>query len=116
MARMRDFDRDLVRHAALRVAAAVRALVVRGNPVGHFLEAGNAGDDVVGVHRVQAEDVQLLDAEDARLRHDPLGNRELTDVVQQGGKTKLLEAGLRQSDALAQALRRSGRRGRRRRP
>ena len=92
--RQRDYlrrDRDLLAEQAVRVAAAVPALVmpaadldggleqrllaVRRQPLEHGRADGGMGTD----------DVELLGRQAARLVEDVLGNADLADVVQGGG-------------------------------
>ena len=92
--RQRDYlrrDRDLLAEQAVRVAAAVPALVmpaadldggleqrllaVRRQPLEHGRADGGMG----------ADDVELLGRQAARLVEDVLGNADLADVVQGGG-------------------------------
>ena len=84
-------DRDLLAEQAVRVAAAVPALVmpaadldrgleqrllaVRRQPLEHGRADGGMG----------ADDVELLGRQAARLVEDALGNADLADVVQGGG-------------------------------
>ena len=78
-------ERDLLAGEAVRVAAAVPALVVRADDqtdVAH--EAADAVEHLLALDRVGLDQLPLVRVELAGLVDDLLGDRDLAHVVQQG--------------------------------
>src|SRR3954470_9259569 len=85
-------ERDVVRAEALRVAAAVPALVVVEDDVHDDLRQPERAHDARADLRVPAHDLPLVLRERAGLGEDVLGHADLADVVQQAAEEELLGA------------------------
>ena len=77
---MRDRQRDGVAGQAARIAAAVDALVVGEDDLGHVLVVGQMADELRPALWVALDDLPLLVRELAGLEH-PVGEHDLADVV-----------------------------------
>src|SRR5436190_9504870 len=86
-------ERDLLALQAVRVALAVPALVVVLDDVGRRLEEGDPAEDLRADQRVPAHQPALRVAERLGLVEDPVGDRDLADVVQQVAELDLGLAG-----------------------
>ena len=105
-------QRDVLADEAARVAAAVDALVVGEDDVGHRAVAVDAPDEARTLVGVRADDLPVLVVELAVGQQDAVGEGELADVVQQAGRVDELLLGL----ACSRSPRRWPGRSARRRP
>ena len=86
-------ERDLVPAQTVRIAGAVEALVVvpdRRHGVGHEAETV---DDPGSLGGVPAHQAPLLGVETRRLHQDRVRDRQLADVVEEGGVAEKVELG-----------------------
>ncbi len=93
--RIRDGDdpgleRDRGAHEALRVARPIPALVVVQHRIGERRHGGHLAQQARADHRVQANLAPFVLVQRARLEQDPLGDGDLTDVVQQRAEAQTL--------------------------
>ena len=100
-ATMRPGKGDLLAGGAVRVAGAVPALVVVADGVGPGAEPGADGDELAADERVLPERLPLLVGGLAGLVEDLGCDRELADVVEEGGPVEPVEVGLGELEPLA---------------
>ena len=92
-------ERDLLAGDAVRVAAAVPALVLVADRVRHRGEAGQRPQDALADDGVLAHQLPLLGVEPAGLVEDLVGDPDLADVVEQRDRADLVGRAAVQAEA-----------------
>src|SRR4051794_12482100 len=85
-------DRDLLALQAVRVAAAVEALVLAADDASHRAEARDRSQDALADDRVGLHDLELVVGQLGGLVEDVVGDGDLADVVQQRGVANAVTA------------------------
>ena len=101
-------ERDLLAGDAVRIAAAVVALVARAHEAGDGRERGRGGEDALADDRVAPDLRPLLGLERGALAQHRLGDREHADVLELGGAHDVVELAEREAEAAADADRMGG--------
>ena len=102
------FDRDLVPRLAVRIAAAVPALVAVADDRADVLELADRAEDPLAELRMRLDDLPLLVRERAGLRQQRRRDADLADVVEERSELDPLQRLRLEAELLADADRQVG--------
>src|SRR4051812_25194217 len=89
-----SLERNVLARDAVRVAAAVPALVAMTDDRPPLQQAVDRSDDPLAERRVRLDQRTLLGRQAARLREDHARDADLADVVQEGAELEPLQRAL----------------------